>query len=155
TLPGPTPSKGFWTQSGTNAIWVVPTNAFEARAGSRVRIKGATAHGSLLPVFVGKANIAVLGPGAMPEPLRLPVTHLFRPEFFGRWIEQEGVVSSVAPHGTYYQMFLAAADLPVDVHFYALPGDSSPVAWKNHRYRMQGVCVAGLDAEGRVFGFEM
>src|SRR5215467_7936085 len=103
TLPSMSSPRGYWTQDGTNALWVVPTNAFVSRAGLRVKIKGVSAVGNSVPVFVEKANLEVLGPAAMPEPLRLPVTHLFRPEFFGRWIEQEGAVNNVDARGTWYQ----------------------------------------------------
>jgi hypothetical protein len=39
--------------------------------------------------------------------------------------------------------------------FSLIPGEENIGRWLNKRVRMRGVCWTGLDAEGRVFGFEM
>jgi len=144
----------LWVQEDSNAVVVVHTNRFNRQPGLRVRVKGVTGPG-LHAVNVQSAHVEVLGPGALPTPLRLPVAHLFVPAYFGRWIEQEGVVRNSTRRGPLYSIELAADDAPVSVLFSALPGEASPEQWLNQRVRMRGVCWTGIDAEGRAYGFQL
>ena len=93
TLPAWDRPTWLWIQDGTNALAVIHTNQFLRQAGLRVRVPGVAAQGTQAPVFVDSAQVEVLGPAELPEPLRLPVAHLFRPEFYGRWIEQDALAA--------------------------------------------------------------
>lgn len=155
TLPSWDDAQELCVQDGTNALWVSYTNRIPRQVGLQLRIQGIAAPGPQFPVFVDEANVEVLGPGKMPEALSLPVAHLFQPEFFGRWIEQEGVVKSVDRQKGPFHLVLDAPDAPVEVYFYEVPGESTPNFWLGRHVRMQGVCETGFDAEGRVFGFLM
>jgi PAS domain S-box-containing protein len=121
----------------------------------RVRVEGRAQWRVPGQAQVAAARLELLGPGAMPEPVKLPVAHLFRPEFSGRWIEQEGIVSVIEQSRHSYQVTLLADDAPVDTFIHLNPGEDNPARWLNRKVRMRGVCVTGLDAEGRAFGFEL
>lgn len=148
----------LWVQDGTNALLVIHTNQFSPRAGSRVRVQGVIATGlpvPVMPAFIDAAQVTILGAGELPPILNLPVAHLFRPEYHGRWIEQEGVVRSVDRQAGHFHVVLNADDAPVQTLFHSLPGEPSPTEWLGRRVRMQGACMTSFDAEGRVYGFVM
>jgi hypothetical protein len=98
TVPVAGQPTSLWVQAETNAIFVAHTNRFTRQPGLRVRVRGVTGTWPY-GVNVQRARVEVLGTNALPEPLRLPVAHLFRAEFLGRWIEQEGVIRTVVHRG--------------------------------------------------------
>lgn len=155
TLPGGDPPLAMWVQDGERALFVLHTNSFTRRAGQRVRIRGTVRSEAQVRLQVVSAQVDVIGESPLPEPLRLPTLHMFQREYFGRWMEREGVVKAIERRGKACYVTLDADDAPVAILFYQIPGESRPERWLKRRVRMQGVCVAGLDAEGRVFGFEM
>jgi signal transduction histidine kinase len=139
-------------QDDTAACIVLATNQPRSLApGQKVRVRGLASPAMLAPC-VDFAQVEILGPGSFPEPDRPPVARLSTLEFYGRWVELDGVVRDVIIE-PFLKLMLGCDGQRGWAHLPARSRKDLPVSWLDARVRLRGVCFLEVAGDGQPRGF--
>jgi len=113
----------LWIQDEVDAVyvWVGSTQIPSLRIGQMVEVDGVTGPGDFAPVITAP-RIRIVGEQAMPEPLHVSVADLFNGVAESKWVEVQGIVSSVGKiangrtvlgvRSEHYRFALSVAETP-------------------------------------------
>ncbi len=144
-----------YVQDFSAGIRVVYTNAdYQPASGQMVVVEGTAAGGMFAP-FIDCASVRIIGSGAIPEPCEAPAARMVAGEFFGQWVQVEGVVRDVAKDSEGALLFVSSGGLRFHAVIQPFPGMALPVDWLDARVALRGVCWTEVDAENKPTGFTL
>ena len=153
TSPGATESANGFIQDETAGIYMVQTGG-PLVAGQRVDVTAQSAAGDFAPI-VDNARIEVLGPGAMPEPVRVPITELMTGRLDSQWVEASGIVRSVTREDDNVAIALASGPYRFTAVLVDHGEGPLPLHLIDARVRVRGACGSSFNQKRQLLGVRL
>ncbi len=145
----------IYLQDSWAGIRVAYTNIDWPPACEQAVVVEGTATAGMFAPYIDCADVRVIGPGGMPQPCEAPAGRMAAGEFFGQWVQVQGVVRDVAKDPQSALLFVSSGGLRFHAVVQPFPGPGLPTNWLDARVALRGVCWTDVDAENKPTGFTL
>ena len=145
-------TNGF-VQDSTAGIFMVQDHV-PLVAGQMLDIEATTAAGDFAPIIT-RATVTPLGPGRLPDPIRVPLSDLMSGRYDSQWVEASGVVQSVGRDGNNVSMTVVSGSNQFRVIIIRPADGPLPLHLVDTRIRVTGACASVFNQKRQLLGIRI
>jgi signal transduction histidine kinase/CheY-like chemotaxis protein len=152
TTRGTASATNGFIQDSTAGLYIAQSGP-PLQAGDLVDVVGQSAAGDFAPI-VDKARVTVLGKGALPKPVDVPLTELMTGLYDSQWVQAIGVVRSVERRGSFVWITVGSGPHTFPV-VYLNPGGELPHHLIDAKIRVEGACGPVFNQKRQLLGIRI